>query len=233
MQIIGHRGARDLAPENTIAGFKRALTYAPDFIELDVRTSSDGVPFVVHDPLLGRLTGKWQFVSRTSATTLRNLKTHHGEPLPTLAETLQLLAPRTKVIIELKTKSSVIPTLSLLTPYLKKHGYERFLVQSFWPHVLRLAHTQDSNLRLGLLLHINPLRFMTIKNLPLYGVGFYHKAITRAVVKKATARGLWIYAHTIDNPAEVKKLQTWGVQAIVTNRPDLFTSKQKAGPTFK
>lgn len=52
--IIGHRGASALAPENTLAAFKRALTDGAAGVELDVRLASDGVPVVVHDASLNR-----------------------------------------------------------------------------------------------------------------------------------------------------------------------------------
>jgi len=52
--IIGHRGASALAPENTLASFKRALEDGAAGVELDVRLAGDGVPVVIHDPTLRR-----------------------------------------------------------------------------------------------------------------------------------------------------------------------------------
>src|SRR5467141_1624776 len=52
--IIGHRGASALAPENTLASFKRALEDGAAGVELDVRLASDGVPVVIHDATLRR-----------------------------------------------------------------------------------------------------------------------------------------------------------------------------------
>lgn len=45
----GHRGARGLAPENTIAGFERALAVGVSTLELDVVLSAEGVPVISHD----------------------------------------------------------------------------------------------------------------------------------------------------------------------------------------
>ncbi len=50
--LQGHRGARGLAPENTLAGFERALAIGVDTLELDIALSADGVPVIVHDPFL-------------------------------------------------------------------------------------------------------------------------------------------------------------------------------------
>ncbi|WP_284620371.1 glycerophosphodiester phosphodiesterase [Aquabacterium humicola] len=52
--LQGHRGARGLAPENTLAAFRTAIAVGVDTLELDVHLSADGVPMVVHDPALNR-----------------------------------------------------------------------------------------------------------------------------------------------------------------------------------
>ena len=51
---IAHRGARSLAPENTLAAARKALEIGADLWELDVAMTSDGVPFIVHDDTLER-----------------------------------------------------------------------------------------------------------------------------------------------------------------------------------
>jgi glycerophosphoryl diester phosphodiesterase len=53
VELQGHRGARGLAPENTIAGVRAGLAAGVDTIEIDVHLSADGVPVVIHDPILG------------------------------------------------------------------------------------------------------------------------------------------------------------------------------------
>ncbi|ATE61616.1 glycerophosphodiester phosphodiesterase [Thauera sinica] len=54
--IVGHRGARAFAPENTLAAFEKAAALGCDMVELDVHLSRDGVPVVHHDDRLGRCT---------------------------------------------------------------------------------------------------------------------------------------------------------------------------------
>lgn len=223
MQIIGHRGARDIAPENTIAGFKEALRFKPDWIELDVRVSRDGIPFVVHDPIMGRLAEDWRFVARLTAAQLKALPMRRGEPLATLDEALAVLLPKCKVLIEVKTRAAAEPTAKIVNAWLKKgEASDRFLLQSFWPHVLRRIHQVAPELPLSLILHALPLRFTAVGKLPLKAVGFYHRILPRRVFEIAKRRGLWVYAHTVDDPLEAKKLEGWGIDAIVTNRPDLF-----------
>jgi glycerophosphoryl diester phosphodiesterase len=52
--LQGHRGARGLAPENTLAAFRTAIELGVSTLELDVHLSADGVPMVTHDPALNR-----------------------------------------------------------------------------------------------------------------------------------------------------------------------------------
>jgi glycerophosphoryl diester phosphodiesterase len=54
--VIAHRGASGLAPENTLAAFKLALTMGADGIELDIHLSADGYPVVIHDTRITRTT---------------------------------------------------------------------------------------------------------------------------------------------------------------------------------
>ncbi|NRF69030.1 glycerophosphodiester phosphodiesterase [Aquincola sp. S2] len=118
--LQGHRGARGLAPENTLAAFRTAIGIGVDTLELDVHLSADGVPMVVHDPTLNRdLTrdaqGEWltatgplirslsaaQLQSQyrlgrarptsSIATNFPEQKASDGERLPQLAEVLALL----------------------------------------------------------------------------------------------------------------------------------------------
>ena len=52
IDLQGHRGARGLFPENTLAGFAGALAIGVDALELDVALTADGVVVVTHDPTL-------------------------------------------------------------------------------------------------------------------------------------------------------------------------------------
>ena len=70
IEIVVHRGANALAPENTIASTDSALKYGAKWIELDVRKSKDGVLFNLHDETLDRTTnGKGKLV-RTCANSM-------------------------------------------------------------------------------------------------------------------------------------------------------------------
>jgi len=51
-ELQGHRGARGLLPENTLAGFERTLAVGVTTLELDIAITADGIPVISHDPAL-------------------------------------------------------------------------------------------------------------------------------------------------------------------------------------
>jgi len=102
-KISAHRGASRLAPENTSASFLRAIQEGTDFIEIDVRTTSDGQQVIVHDKSLKRTTGLNALVSETDYATIKTLsagnwfgKDFSKETVPTLEEVCVLVNSENK-----------------------------------------------------------------------------------------------------------------------------------------
>jgi glycerophosphoryl diester phosphodiesterase len=133
IQMVGHRGAAGLMPENTLSGFKKAMELGVDAFELDVHLTSDNVVVVTHDyrlnpaitrdtqgswikdrPLIKDLTlaevqsydvGKLNRSTRY-AEKYRKRKSVDGEHIPTLRDVIRLVKStdeRTKIFIEIKT----------------------------------------------------------------------------------------------------------------------------------
>jgi len=71
--VIGHRGNRAYAPENTIESFKQAVALGADAIEFDVRLSADGIPVVHHDPTVARTTDGTGEIARMNYVELKDL----------------------------------------------------------------------------------------------------------------------------------------------------------------
>jgi glycerophosphoryl diester phosphodiesterase len=102
LEIIAHRGACFGAPENSLAAFELAIAQGAPRVELDVRVSADGVPFVVHDEATGRTGDRDLVVASTRAADLAEVRLPNGEPLPTLADACALLAGRAELDLEIK-----------------------------------------------------------------------------------------------------------------------------------
>ena len=113
MLIIGHRGARGLAPENTLASLKKALEYEVDVIEFDVRVTKDNVPILHHDAELVDVNGNKLPVANYS---YRELKEHKPD-LPMLEEAFKTIDGARPLYIEIKPGVEVRPIVDILRGY--------------------------------------------------------------------------------------------------------------------
>jgi glycerophosphoryl diester phosphodiesterase len=104
--IVGHRGARNLWPENSLDGFRRTRALGIEGVELDVHVVRDGGLVVIHDPTLERTTeGTGRVADRTTAElAATRLRDGNGEGVPTLDEVLDVFAGSDiELHIEIKT----------------------------------------------------------------------------------------------------------------------------------
>jgi len=121
MQVIGHRGAAALAPENTWAGFDRALEVGVDAIETDVRATSDGQLVLIHDARLDRTTdgqglvqdAPWSVVQSLDAGTWFDPR-FAGARVPRLDETLKRYGSRVPLVLEIKQPGVELSALEMV-----------------------------------------------------------------------------------------------------------------------
>lgn len=106
MLVYGHRGSPATHPENTLASFRAAVEAGCDGIELDVWNSADKVPVVIHDRRLERTTNGFGNVDETVLRELQMLDAGAGEPIPTLAQTLDLIDESVHLDIEVKGQNA-------------------------------------------------------------------------------------------------------------------------------
>jgi glycerophosphoryl diester phosphodiesterase len=146
--VIGHRGNRAYAPENTIESFAQAVAAGADAIELDVHVSGDGVAVVFNDPQVRRTTDGDGDIARTTFDDLRKLdagarftndggKTYPyrglGHRIPSLQEVLEAF-PATPTLIEIKTASAAQATRKVIEA---AQAEQRVLVDAMDPAALR------------------------------------------------------------------------------------------------
>jgi glycerophosphoryl diester phosphodiesterase len=105
--ISAHRGASAIAPENSLLAFSRAIELGADFIEIDVRTTADGVQVIMHDGSLKRTTGLDAKVENTTLATIKELsvrdrfgKVYEDQKVPTLEEVCVLVRNENKKRIQ-------------------------------------------------------------------------------------------------------------------------------------
>ena len=121
MQVIGHRGAAALAPENTRESFDRALSLGVDAIETDIRATSDGKLILIHDKRLDRTTNGQGLVKETPWSVIRTLdagfwfgEEYRGAKIPLLQEMLEHYGNKTHLVLEIKQSGIELQVLEMV-----------------------------------------------------------------------------------------------------------------------
>jgi len=217
---IGHRGACGHEPENTLRSIRRALELGAHGVEIDVRLVH-GELLVMHDAKLDRTTNGRGYLVRKPLALLRTLDAGHGERIPTLREVFETVGRRGFVNIELKGPRTAEPVSTLIHEFVHRHGwkYEDFLVSSFNRRELRAV--SDPKIPIGLLL-TRPTR--------LYGLSARRgrasavhpgvRWVTARFVEDAHRRGLRVFPYTANDPAQIARLRSLGVDGVFTDFPE-------------
>ncbi len=233
--IIAHRGASAVAPQNTLAAFRKAAELGADGVELDVHLSSDGVPVVMHNFDLdettdgtGRITDKaWAELKELDAGS-KFAPEFAGERIPTLAEVLEALEGKLLVNIELKDISpSGVGLEAPVAEVVRAHGMEKkVLFSSFNPFTLRRIRPRARDIPSGLLYaHDLPIHFRRAWLAPFTPHEARHpdaEMVDESLVKWCRARRLRLNVWTVNDPGEMKRLATLGVDGIITDVPDVL-----------
>ena len=119
MKVIGHRGASECHPENTLAAFQAAWACGADGVELDIRLSRDGEVVVMHDASLLRTAGLAAMVSDRTWAELAGLDAGRwkgdafaGEKIPCLRDVLAVAPSGSELFVELKEGAPLLDALA-------------------------------------------------------------------------------------------------------------------------
>ena len=244
LNIIAHRGAKGMAPENTLAAARLAKAQGADMWELDVGLSRDGVPMVLHDESLLRTSNvaiipafvhrhPW-LLEQFSLAELRGLDAgawfgaeFKGEGLPTLQEALKLSAELNfPVNIELKDygcspaalRSVVDQTIGLIAGL---DMAELVLISSFSQSCLRLAKAGAPHLKLAVLVETGDMDDLLEACLNLGAVAAHPDSVLVTPEGAAALReaGLEVNVWTVNSATEAAKLAAWGATGLITDYP--------------
>lgn len=221
-RVIGHRGAAGLAPENTLAGFRKAAELGVRWVEFDVHLSADGVPVIIHDDDLDRTTTGKGPVAAQSAAALEALG------VPSLAATVALLAKLDLgAVVEIKPSPGAEAATAEATLHLLLERWPDHLpppmVSSFQRASLERAHAVAPGIARALLVRKLPVDWQAeVDRLGCAAVHVSHRELDAATVAAVTRAGLPLFAYTVNDPARAAELFRWGVAAVFSDRPDLL-----------
>ncbi|MFM9443934.1 glycerophosphodiester phosphodiesterase [Streptomyces acidiscabies] len=247
--VVAHRGASAQAPENTLAAVDKAAEMEVAWVENDVQRTKDGELVVIHDDTLRRTTNAakifpgrapWKVKDFTAAE-IAQLDAGSwfgpafaGQRVPTLKQFVNRLdTHRQKLLLEIKNpqlypgiEQQIIKVLGnegWLDPW---HLTSRLIVQSFDAASIRTVHGLRPAVRTGF------LGTPAVADLPSYArfadlINPSHTTVTSEYVSAVHAlrgphhRRLQMYVWTVDDAVNARKVAGYGVDGIITNKPDV------------
>lgn len=223
MLKIGHRGARGYEAENTIASFQKAIDLNVDGVELDVHLSTDGELMVIHDETVDRTTNGKGLVNSFTRAELENFSIEGKEKIPTLSAIFDLVDRRCFINIELKSFETAAKVVALIEKYIReKHWrYTDFIVSSFNWDALEEVHFVNPEIPIAVLTETDieqALAFAKIIQAKAINPDFQLLNIENT--KRLQENGFEVYPWTVNETADIKKMQSFNVNGIISDFPD-------------
>ncbi|WDZ84746.1 glycerophosphodiester phosphodiesterase family protein [Micromonospora cathayae] len=230
LTVIAHRGASAAAPENTLVAQEVARRAGSDWVENDVQPSRDGVPFVLHDGTVDRTTDGSGAIRNLTSAQLKALDAGSwfaphfaGARLPTLAEQLADLRTRGgNLLLEIKGAHTYDEVARIVEVIRSERMTGRVFVQSFDVPTLRHTRALAPELPLGLLrstLDADPVALAKELGLAAYNPSDAALTTRPSVVADLHAAGVAVMVWTVDSATAWQRLEGYGVDGIITNRP--------------
>lgn len=223
MKIIGHRGARGLAPENTIAALQKGLEHHVDMLEFDLRVTKDGVVILHHDAIMTDPDGHKLEIANTTYKTLKI----HKPDLTTFEAVLDTIGHPVPLYIEVKRGVPVQPIINIIKKRPEKDWQAGYLL---------LGSKSQETLRE---LHEALPEIGKIVIEPWSGVRAHRRAReVDATIVAMNQLWLWwgfirgfrhstyhLYAYTLNDPVKARRWAKWGLAGVITDYPDRFEKR--------
>lgn len=220
-KVIGHRGARGLAPENTLAAIAKGLESGVDLLEIDVRVTRDSVPILAHDkslPSKPKLT--------IADHTYKELQTVKPD-LTTLDEAVRFIAKRVPLMIEVKPGTSTEPVIAAVQTLLH-NGWrtQDFLLGSKSQRTLRTLQRSLPQIHKVVI-----ERFLSIKamlrarQVNTRIIAMNQHFLWFGFVGAMHRRGYELLAYTLNDVKKAKRWYNRGLGGVITDHPEYFTGQ--------
>ncbi len=239
--VFAHRGGAALAPENTLPAFESGLFWGADGLELDVHLSRDGVVVVHHDATLDRTTNASGPVAARTAADLAAVDAGYrfqrngdfpyrgsGIGIPSLDDVLAS-CPDVPVIVEIKVDTPDLARATVDT-VTRAGALDRVILGSFHREVLDEARAYAPRVRTGAAM--DDVRGEVARRpgsgharaFDMYQVPETYRGVrvlSPEFVARAHEADVPVYVWTIDREEDIRRLLDWGVDGIISDRPDV------------
>lgn len=230
-RFYAHRGASAHAPENTLAAFELAARQNAPAIELDVKLTADRRVIVLHDQTLNRTTNGSGPIRGLPLAAFRELDAgswfsneFRGEKIPTLDEVFETVGKKLHINVELTNYASPWDGLAdEVAALVKKFNLQdRVLFSSFFPTNLQITRKYLPGTPRGQLVLPGASGWwqrLAGNFMDLQAEHPYHADVTEESVHRSHSRGRRVQVWTVNDPQEMQRLATLGVDAIFTDNP--------------
>ena len=215
LKIIGHRGARGLAPENTITSLLKALEYKVDMIEIDVRVSKDGVAILHHNGTLQDESSNKLQIDKYNYEKLKD----HKKDLATLDEALKAINGKVLLYIEVKGDVSI----KSIVQTLKNYKHEFLLTSKSQKTLLELHHALPNVPKIVTEPWSGLRAVHRAKQLGTKTLSMNQLFLWSGFIAATKHRGYELYAYTLNDLKKAKHWVNYGLSGVVTDFPDRFT----------
>jgi glycerophosphoryl diester phosphodiesterase len=247
VQRVAHRGGSHLAPENTLAAFRKALTLPIDAIELDVHMSRDGYAIVFHDNTVEKLTNGEGNILNLDFSYLRSLNAAahfpggwpQPEQIPTLREVLDLAKSRVQVCIEIKQSKredvyGQYPRIAetVISEVQAAGMLKQVLIISFDWSILPLVKSLEPKLQTGMLVssdtwlpkgeHALDVLMTQARTLDVDSINMDQKLFSDEILRTVHTHGFKLGLWTVNTLEGLRHFAAAGVDSLTTDRPDFF-----------
>lgn len=233
MRIIGHRGARFEAPENTIPGFRHAIDLGLTAVEFDIRMTGDGHLVVIHDATVDRTTdGEGEVSSFTlaeiQALDARSTFPEWPEPcvVPTFGQVLDAVEVLPELLVEIKGDAPerldrIVP--ATVAEIVRRGLGERVTITSFEPYALEIARRDAPRIRRGYIGDWHDRRFLdTAVALGCTQLDARHATADRALVAEAKTLGMRVVGWPTNSREDLDGVIALDVDMFCTDSPTLL-----------
>lgn len=233
MKIIGHRGAVNIAPENTFASCYAIKSMNKNWIEIDVILSKDNIPMVFHDKELNRLSN---FKGDLKKFTLNQLKQidigsffsrkFKNEKIPTLSEFI-ILCSQLEINIFLELKSYYDDDLKLVNEVIKRilnyhSNKNEIIICSYSRDIIKYLKKYLPNYKRSLIVDEIPDDWEEfVKYNHCYSLNLAYNKNNINNIKECVGK-IPVYCHVINNPIDLGNLKDINISGIITDNPELF-----------
>jgi glycerophosphoryl diester phosphodiesterase len=225
--ITAHRGAKAVAPENTMAAFKAAMDAGADFAELDVQHTKDRQVVVLHDADFMRMGGDPRRIADLTAAEVATIDIGHkhgprfsGEHAPTLEEVIDLARGRMKINIELKYNVPDPGLVPAVVDLLRRKDFiDQVVITSLDYAALKQVKSLEPRLKTG---HIVTAAVGDVLRTEADFLSLNSAKASSSLVRRARAVGKEVAVWTVNDPEVMLRMIERGVDNIITDDPALL-----------